>query len=105
MFEDFEAALKVGGVALSEVVAPREDDYWLAVDFPSEARAQDAANALAPIAAEGMFGALEVRRAGVSVAVVPPTTGPLEEMYSDMPDIKLLRRCTTGFDVVPTEGT
>lgn len=105
MFEDFEPALKKGGVQLSDALAPPNDDYWLAVDFPNEKRARAASKALAPIAAGGMFGPQEVLREGVSVAVLHPSDGPIGDLESDKADIKLLRRCTKGFDVVEAKAS
>ena len=92
-------------MVLADAVAPPGNDYWLAIDFPNEEKAKNSANALAPIAAQGMFGPLEVRRAGVSVAVIPPSDGPLEATYRDLPDIKLLRRCTQGFGLFKAKAS
>ncbi len=91
--EVFEQA----GLRLSDALTPPDDDYWLAVDFPDERRATRAA---ARIAQEGIAAPNQVRRSGASLAIVPPTGGPLEDIYRDLADVRRIRECTSSFAIV-----
>lgn len=101
LLDDVEPILQSHGLDLTDALAPHGDDYWLVIDFPDTRGAADGAKALAAVAAQGMFGPLEVRRSRKSVAMLPAQDGELESVYAGLPDVRRLRECTKSYALVP----